>query len=116
MVELTPRLPMLHVEVQGWHQLWALRRRLRLPLATVQEVRHDPEAARGLWKGWRLPGTHVPGLIVAGSYYQQGRWTFFDVVRSQNTVVVELRGANYDRLVVEVADPEATVERLRRAL
>ena len=116
MVTLSVRPPTLEVRVQGWHQLWALKRQLHVPLAAVQSVRHDPDAARGFWKGLRLPGTHVPGLIVAGSYYQSGEWTFYDVVKSQNTVVVELKEADYDRLVVEVADPAATVRRLHHAL
>lgn len=113
---LTPHSTHLNVEVQSWHRLWAFKRRLRVPLAAVQSVRRDPQAARGLWKGWRVPGTHVPGLIVAGSYYRNGRWVFYDVIRSENAVVIDLRGADYDRLVVEVADPEQTVRRLRRAL
>ena len=119
MVDLKLRPPMLKLEVQGWHQFWAFKRRIEVPLAQVRSIRRDPGAAQGFWKGWRMPGTHLPGLIVAGSYYRNGQWTFYDVVNSQAAVVVELAGANashYDRLVVEVADPEQALRRVRGAL
>lgn len=120
MVDLKLHPPMLRIDVQGWHQLWAFKQRIEVPLAQVRSIRRAPGAARGFWKGWRLPGTHVPGLIVAGSYYQNGQWTFYDVVNSQNAVGVELdrarSGADYDRLVVEVASPEQAIRRVREAL
>jgi hypothetical protein len=33
------------------------------------------------FRGLRMPGTHLPGVIIAGSYYyyQQGKWAFWDV-------------------------------------
>jgi hypothetical protein len=116
MVDLIARPPHLQCEVRGWHQFLAFKRRLRLPLAAVQSVRRDLRAAAGLWKGVRLPGTHVPGLITAGSYYWAGAWTFYDVVDPHNAVVVELAGADYDRLVVEVADSKATVRAIRQTI
>jgi hypothetical protein len=117
-VDLSIRGDALHVEVLGLHKLWALKSRLRIPLRRVRSVRYDPGAASGWWRGWRLPGTHVPGLITAGSYYQDGRWTFWDVRDPSRTVVVELdrTGGRYDRLVVEVEQPVATASRLDAAL
>lgn len=115
MVEIHVRGDEVEVEVLGLHRLWALKGSLRVPLSAVRGARVDPEAARGWWKGIRAPGTHVPGLIVAGTYYRNGERTFYDVVHAERAVVVELEGQRYDRLVVEVADPEETVRRLRAA-
>ena len=103
-------------ELLGLHQLWALKRRITVPLSHVRAVRADPTVKLGWWKGWRLPGTHVPSLIVAGTYYQGGRCIFWDVVRPAGTIVVELTDEPYDELVVEVADPGAAVARLEAAL
>jgi hypothetical protein len=63
-------------EVQGLHKLWALRSRLEVPLAHIRSVREDPSAARGLWKGFHLPGTHVPGVLAAGTFYRGGKRVF----------------------------------------
>ena len=100
--------------VEGWHKLWAFRSELRIPRAHLKSARHDPAAARA-W-GLRAPGTLVPGLIKAGTFYLDGFFdnkpSFFDVRRQQNTVVVELADERYARLVIEVADPARVVAEL----
>jgi hypothetical protein len=102
-------------EVQGWDRLWALKSRLEIPLANVRGVRADPDVARGWWKGIRAPGTHIPGVIVAGTFYHQGKRIFWDVKDPERTIVVELADDRYDELIVEVADPAAEVARLAAA-
>ena len=100
----------------GWSRLWAFRRRLRVPLSHVVTARWDPPAARELWKGWQLLGTHIPGAIAAGMYYRRGGREFWDVRRGRNAVVIELRGNTYRRLVVDVEDPPAAVRMIAEAL
>lgn len=103
-------------EVLGVHKLWAFKSRVEVPLAHIRGVRADPTVKLGWWKGWRMPGTHVPGLIVAGTYYDRGRRVFWDVMRPRGAIVVDLRDGPYDQLVVEVADPGSAVARLQAAL
>ena len=102
-------------EVQGLHKVWALKSRLEVPLRNIMEVRAEPGTRLGWWKGLRLPGTHIPGVIVAGTYYRDGRWTFWDVRHPQRAIVVKLANERYAELVVEVDDPEAVVTRLNAA-
>lgn len=101
-------------DVRGLHKLWAFKSRLAVPRASVLGARHDPEAVRG-WKGWRVPGTHVPGLLIAGTFYRDGHRIFWDVRDPANTVVVDLDGQDYNQLVIEVEDPAAVVEMLTSA-
>ena len=103
-------------EVEGWDRLWALKSQLEIPLAHIQAVRADPEPARGWWHGIRLPGTQIPGLLTAGSFYQSGGFVFYDVHDPERTVVIELDHEHYQRLVIEVADPADVVARLRSAI
>ena len=98
----------------GWHRLWALKRRLIIPVSAIVSARHDPAAARGA-KGLKWPGTHVPGYFAAGSFRRGGQWTFWDVRDPERAIVVELRGQRYDRLVVEVQDPKESVQLLNEA-
>ena len=117
MVEISIRDGKAVFEVQGWSRLWALRSRITVPLSRIRDVRRaDPSAVRGWWKGLRLPGTHVPGVIVAGTFYEGSKPVFWDVRRPARAIEVQLAGAEYDRLVVDVADPDAAVERLRAAI
>jgi hypothetical protein len=116
MVEFSIEGYELAVAVRGWSRLWALKSQLRLPLSHVRAVRWDPSVARGWWKGWRLPGTHIPGVIVAGTYYRDGAREFWDVRGGGNAVVVELERDPYARIVVEVADPPVALAMIERAL
>ena len=99
-------------DVQGLHKLWSFKSKLEVPLAHIRHARADPEIARKIWKGLRLPGTHVPGLIAAGTYYSGGKRSFWDVRHPERAIVVELTGEGYDELIIEVEDPSAEVKRL----
>lgn len=114
MVELTVRDDMLEIEVRGLHKVWALQSRLQVPLAVVTGVRRlPPDALAGWWKGWRVPGTHLPWIIVAGTYFKDGEKHFWDVRHAERALEIDLVGAEWDRLYLEVEDPDAALERLR---
>ena len=113
-IELTPET--LTVRLSGWDRVWALRSRVEVPLAHVRAVEIDPSAARGWWKGARLPGTHLPGVIIAGTFLRGGERTFYSVRDPAKAVVIHLADERYTRLVVQVADPPATVAAIRRAV
>ena len=103
-------------EVEGWDKLWALRSHLEIPLSHIQSARVDPEPARGWWHGVRLPGTDLPGILTAGTFYQSDGAVFFDVHDPEGTIVIELDHEHYHRLVIEVEDPKAVVREIRVAL
>lgn len=98
----------LVVEVEGLDRLWALKSRLEIPLAHVRGATADPGIVRES-KGIRLGGTHLPGVITAGTFRSGGEWIFWDVHDPAGAVVVELVDERYSRLVIEVADPRAAV-------
>ena len=103
-------------EVEGWDKLWALKSQLEIPLAHVLSVRADPEPARGWWHGLRLPGTQIPGLLTAGTFYTSEGFVFYDVHEPDNTIVLELTHEHYKRLVVEVENPASAVALVQSAL
>lgn len=106
----------IHCDVEGWHKLWALRSQFEFPLAHVVSVRHDAEAARGWWHGVKMPGTNIPGILTAGTFYQHDGAVFYDIHDADRAVVFELDHEHFTRLVVEVEDPAATVAMVRDAL
>ena len=112
-VELTQDTLIVHV--RGMDRLWALKIRLEIPLSHVVGAEVDPEVARQ-WKGIRAQGTHVPGVITAGTFHQEDERVFWDVHDPERTVVIRLRDERYARLVIEVDDPFATAEAIRKAL
>ncbi len=116
MVEIAISEGNLVLHVRGADKLWAFKSSLTIPLHHVAGIRHDPEVARGAWHGIRFPGTNIPGVLTAGTFYQHGKKVFWDVHDPANTVIIDLHDERYDALIVEVEDPAATVERVRAAL
>jgi hypothetical protein len=109
MVDLSISDGKLLVNVREADNLWAFKSSLEIPLQHVAGIRADPEVARARWPGWRFPGTSIPGVIRAGTYYQNGKRVFWDVHNPENTAVIDLRDERYNQLIVEVADTNAAV-------
>jgi len=106
----------LVLNIEGADKLWALKSSLEIPLQHVVSVKADPEAANGWYHGIRLPGTNIPGVLTAGTFYQDGKRVFWDVHHPEKTIVIELRDERYNELIIEVADPVAAVQLLNSRL
>jgi hypothetical protein len=105
----------LIIEMEGLDKLWALKSRLEIPLRNVRGATADPGVVRER-RGIRTAGTHLPGVITAGTFRVDGERVFWDVRDPARAVVIELRDERYTRLVVEVADPRATVALIERTV
>ncbi|MBL7257677.1 hypothetical protein [Paractinoplanes lichenicola] len=105
----------LIVELSGLDKLWALKSSLTIPLANVRGATLDPGITRE-FKGVKTAGTHVPGVITAGSFRVDGERVFWDVRNPMKAVVIELRDEHYTRLIVQVEDPHATIGLIEKSL
>ena len=95
----------LVIDVRGVEKAMKLLSRLHIPLEHVQGAEADPEIEHTLWRGWRIPGVHLPGV------------RFYDVHGHRDkTIVIRLKDETYDRLIVEVADPGEVVAKINTAL
>jgi hypothetical protein len=110
MVEITPFHDRLALEVKGWHKLWALKSRLEIPLEHIKGVHADPHPAMGWFQGMKLAGTDIPHIFRAGLFYQEGNKVFWDVRHPAQTIVIDLEDESVAKLIVEVEDPEASVQ------
>jgi hypothetical protein len=100
--------------IAGLHKLWALKSRIVVPVRDITAVEGAEAVPR--WAGWRIAGTWMPGVISAGTFRQDGQWTFWDVGQRHAAIVVTLRGHWYSRLIVEVASPEDARHLLTQAV
>lgn len=98
----------LVVSLTGLDQLWALKRGITIPLASVE---HAGLAAPGITPdGIRAPGSYIPGgRLIAGTYRSRRGKEFWSVRNRARAVVIALNDAPYTRLVIQVPDPEATI-------
>ncbi len=115
MVITTVNSDTLTLEVQGLDKLWALKTRIEIPLGHIRGVEVDSKAASHP-QGWRELGTHIPGVLTAGTVRHDGRRIFWDVHNPANAVVINLHDDRYDQLIVEVLNPAATTKQITEAL
>ncbi|MCP2288440.1 hypothetical protein [Nocardia amikacinitolerans] len=104
----------LVVRIEGLDKLWALKSSLVIPLANVRGATLDPGIIKER-KGIRAPGTHVPGVVTAGTFHIDGERVFWDVRDPDKAVVIELADERYARLVVQVDDPAEVVGMIEKA-
>jgi len=116
MVKISIKGDRIHLDVEGIDKMWAVRSHLEFPLSHILAVRVDTEAARGWWHGFRLMGSNIPGILTAGTFYQQGELVFYDVHDPDRTIVLDLDHERYKKLIVEVQDPEKAAAAIQRAL
>ena len=97
MVTITKEEGNFHFNVEGLHKLWALKSQLTIPINNVVRAYQNRDELSGWWKGIRFPGTHVPGLITAGTFYQSGEKVFWDVVNKDDAIIIDLEDENYKK-------------------
>jgi len=99
-------------EINGWHKLWALKSELVIPIENIIDAYSNEENLNWMW-ALRMPGTHIPGIITAGTYIQKDGTIFCDVVHRENSIVVELHDEFYKKLIIEVENPQSAIELLK---
>lgn len=113
-VEITPDRLVVHVT--GLDKILALKSTLDVALEDVVGVDLRPDEVHSWWHGLRLPGTHLPGVVTAGTFYRSGEWVFWDVHDPDKTIAIHLQHEHYSRLVIQVDNPEITADAIRRAI
>ena len=105
------------VTLRGLDVVWATRRRIVVPLGHVRGARRDAQAARhGPWLGAGRTDALLDYAVAASPMLVHGRHEFWDVHDPARAVAIDLAGEQYDRLVIEVEDPVATVEAVNAAV
>lgn len=118
MTEITLTDDTLTLTVRGFDVILALRHHLEIPLSHVARVELGvaAEARDHLRESLRLGGTHLPGIVTAGSYVEHGRWMFWNIHSGEHAITLWLHHDRFDAIVVDVADPPAEVSRITARL
>lgn len=104
----------LLVRPVGLVRVWALSTGIDVPITAVVDVGVHPR--KGLLRGWRAPGTYLPGVMTAGTFRSRGEKDLWMAGRAANVLVIELHDQTYRHVIVQVEDPEAATEALRAAM
>lgn len=91
-----PRLELtdheLIVHLGKWEKMMALTDDIRVQIAQVHSAREDYRfgGPGGMKLGWRIPGTHIPLVVAAGTFVRSGERQFVFMRRKLQTVVIEV--------------------------
>jgi hypothetical protein len=114
-VSITSEGENIVIKILGWHQLWAFKKELSIKKANITAIYQNEEEIKWV-RGLRIPGTHLPFVITAGTYYPfKGGTEFWDVCNKKNAIIITLENDKYTRIVVEVEDPQETMKMLRNS-
>jgi hypothetical protein len=112
--ELLDNTLLLHV--QGADKIWALKSQLSIPIEHITAIRIDEEIIKGWWHGLKLPGSNIPGVLTAGTFYKDGKRIFWDIHHPARAVVITLNHEDYNELVIEVEHPEVLVKEVQEKI
>jgi len=105
----------LVVDLKGWRAVWATKRKLQVPLQAVMAVQHDPGAYVHIRTRLRGQRRAASTTFKLGAQHSRDGWSFWSCGLARNAVVIETVGVRYRFIVLEVADPESVVARVRTA-
>jgi len=89
-------------------KLGAMHGVVRIPRSAVTAVRVVEQPFAEI-KGFRFPGTGMPGVIALGTWRRKGARDFVCVYRGQRGVVIDVdpRAAPFQRVIVSNKDPDS---------
>ncbi|MGH2486838.1 MAG: hypothetical protein ACRDHE_12585 [Ktedonobacterales bacterium] len=112
---------MLTVVVDGLARVATPRHQVEVSLAHILGVTARAEARTGLLAYLRTlssPGTHIPGLLRAGTFMDKDGRVFYAIRHGTRAVVIDLERESFRRLIVEPPEgetPEGCAARIRAA-
>jgi hypothetical protein len=102
----------LSIEFEWYEQLWAVRfdRVMEISIAHIQTVSTAKPQCN--WAAVRAPGTFVPGIIKAGTYYTKQGKEFWYVTDDKNYLTLELQDEPYRRVIITIPDHRYWYDRI----
>lgn len=96
----------LRIEFEWFEQFWAfhLGKAIEIPLNHIERATTEKPITH--WYTLRAPGTFLPGVIQAGTYYSQLGREFWYVTKDDHYFVLELKDDYYNRIVLTLDDHE----------
>lgn len=100
------------IDLDGWERIWAFyfNADLHIPLSHITQV--STEEPRHSWTDVRMPGTFLPGVIKAGTYYTDRGKEFWYVTRLGRYLTLELENEFYRRIVLSVDQNQLWADRI----
>lgn len=104
----------LHIKLNILENIFSLHGSLQVPLDLI--VRASTEKPEGEFGQIRAPGTHIPFLLKAGTFFAGNNREFWFKTIGRPYLVIDTNGGDYNRIVLTKGDNAAWAERINKAL
>lgn len=71
-----------------------------IPLKHIQSI--TTELPKPTWEEIKAPGTMIPGLIKAGTYYTEKGKQFWFVTKGKGILNIKLKNESYQRIILGI--------------
>lgn len=98
----------LVIALSGWERLWSVHidPKIEIPIAHIQQA--TTTAPETTWRELRAPGTYLPKVIKAGTYYTERGREFWHVTDKAKALCLDLSAADYYKRIVITIDQNRT--------
>jgi hypothetical protein len=105
----------LEIRFNAWERLWSAHpgNIMSIPLQHIAAA--IPEVATMHWDEWRAPGTYLPGIIKAGTFFNRSGCEFWYITPQSDHLTLDLVEESFKRIILNVDNSKAWVEEILRA-
>lgn len=90
-----------------------LKKFWEIPLSHIEQVTTVPPQTT--WRELRSPGTFIPSLVKAGTYYtKRGKEFWLVNYQQDNYLNIELQNETYQRIIITFEENESWQQRLNK--
>ncbi len=104
----------LNIKLSILEKILSVRGSLKIPLDRID--RATTEAPKTTWREIRAPGTFMPWVIKAGTYFTNRGKEFWYVTRLRNHLTMELKKGFYNRIVLSLRDNQQWADKINAAV
>ena len=104
----------LQIRLEWWEKILAVHGSIKIPTSHITSV--GTYLPLPTWKEIRCPGTFLPCVIKAGTYYTKRGKEFWCVARGKDTLRIELNSEWFARLVLGTDGGKSWKDRITRLL
>lgn len=106
----------IRIELSSLEKIISFHGSFKIPISQIREISTD--LLPPTWKEIRAPGTAIPGLTKAGTYYTYRGREFWMLKKNDNPIRIELNNNKLKRLILGVSEYEkraTIIKNLREA-
>jgi hypothetical protein len=92
----------LQIEFNTAEKILAIHNSMEVPICNI--IQATGMLLEPTWASIKMPGTNLPGIIKAGTYYTNRGKEFWYLTRGSEVLRLELKGESYDRIILGVKD------------